>query len=57
VGLPLYDSNTGGCRDALHIDRVNHNEGAEASLSFYLSLVEMQTMENTLASFKEPINT
>lgn len=57
VGLPLYDSKTGGCCDALHVDRVNQNEGAEASLSFYLALVEMQSMENTLASFKEPINT
>ncbi|HLV31375.1 MAG TPA: hypothetical protein VKY57_07395, partial [Chitinispirillaceae bacterium] len=57
VGLPLYDSKTGGCRDALHVDRVNRNEGAEASISFYLSLVELQSMENTLASFREPINT
>ena len=57
VGLPLYDSKTGGCRDALHVDRVNQNEGAEASLSYYLSLVEMQYMENTVASFKEPITT
>jgi hypothetical protein len=57
VGLPLYDSKTGGCCDALHVDRVNQNEGAEASLSFYLALVEMQSMENTLASFREPINT
>ena len=57
IGLPLYDSKTGGCRDALHVDRVNRNEGAEASLSFYLSLIEMQSMENTIASFREPINT
>jgi hypothetical protein len=57
VGLPLYDSKTGGCCDALHVDRVDQNEGTEASLSFYLALVEMQSMENTLASFREPINT
>ncbi|KMQ52001.1 Glycosyl transferase [Chitinispirillum alkaliphilum] len=55
VGLSLYDPKTGGCRDALHIDRVNENQGAEASLSFYLSLVEMQEMENTIASFRGPI--
>jgi glycosyltransferase involved in cell wall biosynthesis len=41
LGLPLYDSTTGGCRDALHSDRVNQNEGAESSLAFYLSLAEM----------------
>ncbi|MDG5813475.1 glycosyltransferase family 4 protein [Chitinispirillales bacterium ANBcel5] len=57
VGLSLYDPKTGGCKDALHVDRVNQNEGAEASLSFYLSLVEMQEMENTIVTFREPINT
>jgi glycosyltransferase involved in cell wall biosynthesis len=57
IGLPLYDSKTGGCRDSLHIDRVNRNEGAEASIAFYLSLIEMQSMENTIASFHEPIPT
>jgi len=55
MGLPLHDSKTGGCRDVLHIDRVNLNEGAEASLAFYLSLNELQQMENTIASFREPI--
>lgn len=57
MGLPLHDSKTGGCRDTLHVDRVNQNQGAEASLSFYLSLAEMQEMENTIASFREPIST
>ncbi len=57
MGLALYDSKTGGCRDALHVDRVNQNQGAQASLSFYLSLAEMQEMENTIASFREPIST
>ncbi|HEY0790723.1 MAG TPA: glycosyltransferase family 4 protein [Chthoniobacterales bacterium] len=41
LGLPLYDSRTGGCRDALHADRVNQNQGAESTLAFYLSLAEM----------------
>lgn len=57
MGLPLHDSKTGGCRDALHVDRVNQNQGAQASLSYYLSLAEMQEMENTIASFREPIST
>src|SRR5271167_2546059 len=30
LGQPLYDSTTGGCRDALHSDRVNQNQGAES---------------------------
>ena len=30
----LYDPSTGGCRDGLHADRANENQGAEATLSF-----------------------
>ncbi len=26
LGLSLYDSKTGGCRDGLHVDRVNQNQ-------------------------------
>ena len=45
LGEPLYDSSTGGCRDALHQDRVSQNQGAESSLAFYLSLAEMTRAE------------
>ena len=38
----LYDPSTGGCRDGLHPDRVNENQGAESTLSFLLALLEMQ---------------
>lgn len=38
----LYDAITGGCRDGLHPDRVNENQGAESTLSFLMSLLEMQ---------------
>lgn len=38
---PLYNPLSGGCRDALHADRVNENEGAESTLSFLLALMEM----------------
>jgi hypothetical protein len=40
--LWLYDPTTGGCRDGLHSDRVNENQGAESSLSFLLALCEMR---------------
>jgi hypothetical protein len=40
--LPLYDPTTFGCRDALHEDRVNLNQGAESTLSFLLALMEMR---------------
>jgi hypothetical protein len=41
--IPLYDALTGGCRDGLHPDRVNENQGAESTLSFLMALLEMQT--------------
>ncbi len=40
---PLYDGATGGCRDGLHADRPNENQGAESTLSFLLALTEMQS--------------
>ena len=39
----LYDTSTGGCRDGVHADRVNQNQGAEATLSFLMALCDMQT--------------
>ena len=53
LGLALYDSSTGGCRDGLHVDRVSQNEGAESTLGFLLALAEMQELQNTITSFKE----
>jgi glycosyltransferase involved in cell wall biosynthesis len=40
----LFDPSTGGCRDGLHIDRANQNQGAEATLSFLLALHELRTV-------------
>ncbi|MEK6607320.1 MAG: glycosyl transferase family 1, partial [Myxococcota bacterium] len=39
----VYDPTTGGCRDGLHGDRPNENQGAESTLSFLLALVEMRS--------------
>ena len=47
VGLELYARRTGGCRDGLHADRSNENQGAESTLAFLLSLVEMRLTQNT----------
>jgi glycosyltransferase involved in cell wall biosynthesis len=38
----LFDPSTGGCRDGLHADRPNQNQGAEATLSFLLALHEIR---------------
>ena len=39
----LYDPATGGCRDGLHADRTNENQGGESTLSFLLALLEMRS--------------
>ena len=48
--LSLYDSRTGGCRDGLHSDRANQNEGAEATLSFLTALVETRQASDVMDS-------
>ncbi len=47
--VPLYDATTGGCKDGLHPDRVNENQGAESTLSFLMALLEMQRAKVTHA--------
>jgi hypothetical protein len=47
--IPLYDAVTGGCRDGLHPDRVNENQGAESTLSFLMALLEMRSANVTSA--------
>ena len=40
LGVPLHDEVTGGCRDGLHPDRVNRNQGAESTLALWLAVLE-----------------
>jgi hypothetical protein len=47
---PLYDPATGGCRDGLHADRPNQNQGAESTLSFLLALTEMGMLESEVTT-------
>ena len=47
LGVELYARQTGGCRDGLHPDRSNENQGAESTLAFLLSLAEMRLIQNT----------
>ena len=44
--LPLYDADTGGCRDGLHESRANRNQGAESTLSYLLARAEIQALHN-----------
>jgi hypothetical protein len=43
----VYDPATGGCLDALHADRVNKNQGAEATLSFLTALCEIRANQQS----------
>jgi glycosyltransferase involved in cell wall biosynthesis len=45
--VALYDPITGGCRDGLHPDRANENQGAESTLSFLMALQEMRKLEES----------
>jgi len=52
LNLPLYDPTTGGCRDGLHPDRPNENQGAESTLAFLQALLELRLADNTLLSME-----
>jgi len=55
LGMDLYSSENGGCRDGLHVDRVNGNQGAESTLAFLLSLAEMRQAQDMVLSFQQPV--
>ncbi len=52
LNLPLYDPTTGGCRDGLHPDRPNENQGAESTLAFLQTLLELRLAETPLLSME-----
>jgi hypothetical protein len=58
LGIALYDAQSGGCRDGLHIDRVNRNQGAESTLAFLLSLAEMRRTQDatSVSNFEQQIS-
>jgi glycosyltransferase involved in cell wall biosynthesis len=44
----LYDPVTGGCRDGLHAERANENQGAESTLAFLLALIDMRGLDRPI---------
>jgi glycosyltransferase involved in cell wall biosynthesis len=52
LNRPLYDATTGGCRDGLHPDRPNENQGAESTLAFLQSLLELRLAEQTFLTLE-----
>jgi glycosyltransferase involved in cell wall biosynthesis len=57
LGLELYSPSSGGCCDALHVDRVNQNQGAESTLAFLLSLAELKLAQDGLGGFSVLLTT
>jgi glycosyltransferase involved in cell wall biosynthesis len=53
LNVPVYDPTTGGCRDGLHPDRPNENQGAESTLAFLQALLELRLAENVLMSLED----
>ena len=45
----IYDYQTGGCRDGLHADGPNLNQGAESTLSWLIALLTAAKLERTVA--------
>jgi glycosyltransferase involved in cell wall biosynthesis len=45
LDAPVFDATTGGCRDGIHVDRMNENQGAESTLSFLLAVSEMRAAD------------
>lgn len=54
VGQAIYDPSTGGCHDGLHPNSLNQNQGAESTLAFLLSRVEIQLHDYSI-DLIEPI--
>jgi len=48
LGVEVYDPEIGGCRDGLHADRLNENQGAESTLAYLLAQAEMITASKEL---------
>ena len=44
MNAPLYDYSTGGCRDGLTGDGANQNQGAESTLAWLLSVLNMHLL-------------
>lgn len=45
LDVPLYDAESGGCKDALGAKAANNNQGAESTLSFWIARCERSAVE------------
>ncbi len=54
LGVPLYDSSTGGSRDGLNAGGVNVNQGAESTLAWLTTLLLVHKLQASEALFSPP---
>ena len=54
LGVQIYNYQTGGCRDGLHSQGTNANEGAESTLAWLISLLTMYKLFEEQVLAKEP---
>uniref|UniRef100_UPI002869857D hypothetical protein n=1 Tax=Deinococcus sp. TaxID=47478 RepID=UPI002869857D len=47
LGQPLLNAASGGCRDGLHRERLNMNEGAESTLALWQSVADLRAAQLT----------
>lgn len=52
----MYNEDTAGCYDGLHVDRVNFNQGAESTISYLTALVELQKIKEKEPKIVEKTN-
>ncbi|MFZ1290066.1 MAG: glycosyl transferase family 1, partial [Melioribacteraceae bacterium] len=52
LNLSVYDPTTGGCRDGLHSDRLNENQGAESTLAYLQSVLELRLAKHVNLSLE-----
>jgi len=50
LGVPLYNQETGGCQDGLTPEGVNLNQGAESTLAYLLSVLELHVYRQEAVS-------
>jgi uncharacterized protein YyaL (SSP411 family) len=56
LGLPLYDFATAGCCDGMGVSQVNLNQGAESTLCFLMSLLEMLDLASETRTVTDPLS-
>ena len=55
LAITLIDPRTGSCRDGLHPDRANENNGGESVVSYLLALVDARDLTRFAGNVAKPL--